>query len=133
MKSKKAKNNTTKKILVVEDDPTLRFLLAHNIAAEGYTVLEAKDGREGLGTGLAECPDLILLDIILPDEDGLSVLKKIRTDEVWGKNAVVIMLTNLSDSSSVATSLELGAHGFLVKSDLAIEDVLGVIHKELDG
>jgi DNA-binding response OmpR family regulator len=131
MQSKTGKT-AAKKILIVEDDSTLREILVDNIAAEGYTVVEAKNGKEGLDLALTSHPDLILLDIILPGDDGLSVLKKIRADDVWGKNARVVMLTNLSDSQSVATSVEAGAHGFLVKSDLRIKDVLDVIHNEFN-
>jgi len=123
--------NTVKKILIVEDDSALRDILADNLATEGYTVLKAKSGAEGLELALSEHPDLILLDIILPDEDGIGLLKKIRVDETWGKHAKVVMLSNLSDNQSVAASLELGARSFLVKSDWKIQDVLGVIHDEL--
>lgn len=119
-----------KKILVVEDDSTLLEILRDNLIKEGYDVIEAKSGRSGLSKALSDHPDLILLDIILPDKDGLTILKALRDDE-WGKKAKVVMLTNLSDNQSVAASLDLGAHNFLVKSDWKIQDVMNVIHDEL--
>lgn len=121
----------TKKILVIEDDTNLRGILRDSLAKEGYIVSEAKDGEQGLALALAEKPDLTLLDIILPGTDGLSVLNEIRKDETWGQDAKVVMLTNLSDSQSVAACLELGAHSFLVKADWTIEDILSTIKNEL--
>lgn len=122
-----------KSILIIEDDTDLRGILRDSLAKEGYTVSEAKDGEQGLALALAKRPDLILLDIVLPGSDGLAVLKEIREDEPWGQNAKVIMLTNLSDSQSVAACLELGAHSFLVKADWTIEDILATIEAELKG
>lgn len=72
-----------------------------------------------------------MLDIVLPAMDGLGVLIEIRKDKPWGKDAKVVMLTNLSDSQSVAACLKLGAHNFLVKADWTIEDILAAIHSEL--
>jgi DNA-binding response OmpR family regulator len=123
--------NKPKRILIIEDDATLRDILKDSLTDEGYAVLEAQNGEEGLRQGLSGRPHLILLDILLPDEDGLAVLKRIRADEAWGKHVKVIMLTNLSDNQSVAAALDLGAHSFLVKSDWKIQDVIGVIHEEL--
>lgn len=120
-----------KQILVVEDDNTLREILRDNLTNEGYKVLEAKTGKEGQDLALSGHPDLILLDIILPDVDGISVLKTIRADEAWGKQAKVVMLTNLSDNQSVTSALDLGAHNFLVKSDWKIKDITKLIHDEL--
>lgn len=122
---------SSKKILVVEDDSTLRDILNDSLTNEGYNVLQAQDAAEGLKLALSKQPELILLDILLPDQDGLTVLKKIRTDEPWGKAVKVIMLTNLSDKQSVAAALEQGASSFLVKSDWKIQDVIETIHNEL--
>jgi DNA-binding response OmpR family regulator len=122
-----------KKILVIEDDENLRSVLNDSLAKEGYSTLEAKNGEQGLELALSEHPDLILLDIILPDLNGIDMLKQIRGDEAWGQSAKVIMLTNLSDSQSVAACLDLGAHSFLVKSDWQIQDILKVIQDELAG
>jgi DNA-binding response OmpR family regulator len=120
-----------KNILVIEDDTDLRDILRDSLTEEGYIVTTAKGGKEGLELALAQHPDLILLDIILPGMDGLSVLRHIRQDQSWGEQAKVVMLTNLSDSKSVAECLELGAHTFLVKADLTIEAILTMVHNEL--
>ncbi|HEY5806077.1 MAG TPA: response regulator [Candidatus Saccharimonadales bacterium] len=118
-------------ILVIEDEANLRGILRDSLASEGYKVYEAKNGEQGLALALSERPDLILLDIVLPGMDGLAVLNEIRKEENWGQNAKVVMLTNLSDSRSVADCLELGAHSFLVKADWTIEGILSMIHDEL--
>lgn len=120
-----------KNILIIEDDANLRSILRDSLTAEGYTAYEAKNGEEGLELALSRKPDLILLDIVLPNMDGLSVLSEIRKDEPWGQNARVVMLTNLSDNQSVADCLQLGAHSFLVKADWTIEDIMAMIHDEL--
>ena len=120
-----------KNILVVEDDANLRSILSEGLKREGYNVAQAKNGEEGLALALSGHPDLILLDIILPSMDGVSVLSQIREDEEWGKNVKVIMLTNLNDSQSVAACLALGAHSFLVKADWTIEDIMNTIKDEL--
>ena len=119
-----------KRVLVVEDDSALRSIIRDNLTREGLTVLEAKTGKDALKQALTERPDLILLDIILPDMDGIKVLKEIHADS-WGKTAKVIMLTNLSDNKSVASSLEFGSYDFIVKSDWKIEDVMKLVRDKL--
>ena len=121
----------SKNILVVEDDTNLRNILSESLKREGYKVSEAKNGEEGLALALSKRPELILLDIVLPSMDGVSVLGQIREDESWGKNVKVIMLTNLNDSQSVAACMELGVHNFLVKADWTIEDIMETIKDEL--
>ena len=120
----------TQKILIVEDEIPLLNILSNKLAGEGFVVLEAKNGTTGLEMALAEHPDLILLDIILPGMDGITVLKQLHADR-WGKKAKVVMLTNLGDNQSVASALALGSRDFLVKSDWKIEDVVKVVHDKL--
>jgi DNA-binding response OmpR family regulator len=122
----------TKKILIVEDDLPLLQVLRDKLTREGFSILEAKNGKEGLETALSEHPDLILLDIMLPVMDGIAVLKELHAD-AWGKDAKVIMLTNLSDTQNVADAITLGSHEFLVKSDWKIEDVVKVVRSKLKG
>jgi DNA-binding response OmpR family regulator len=119
-----------RKILIVEDESSLLKVLCDRLALEGFTVLAAKDGKEALEKAFSEHPDLILLDIVLPLVDGITVLKKIHADP-WGKHAKVIMLTNLSDAQNVADALTLGSYNFLVKSDWKIEDVVKVVRDML--
>lgn len=119
-----------KKILIVEDEPPLRNALRDKLSRENFAVLEAKNGEEGLEIALRERPDLILLDIIMPVMDGITMLKKLRGDD-WGKNAKVIMLTNLSDDESLANAIAQGSHEYLVKSDWKIEDVVAKIRERL--
>jgi DNA-binding response OmpR family regulator len=115
----------SKKILVVEDDRVLRRVIVDNLKVEGFTVVEAEDGVQGLSVAIAEHPDLMLLDVVMPRMDGISMLEKLRENE-WGKTARVIMLTNLSDTEKIAKVAEKGVNDYLVKADW---DIAGIIDK----
>lgn len=95
-------------------------------------VLETRSGKTGLGIALTQHPDLILLDIVLPDLDGISIVKAIHDDPASQK-IKVIMLTNLSDTQNVAEALVNGSYDFLVKSDWKIDDVIKVVREKLAG
>ncbi len=123
-------NNEPKKILIVEDDETMLKVLSDKLKLEGFAVTEARDGIEGFDKALEERPDLILLDIILPKMDGLTMFKKLRADKRW-KNAPVIILTVLSEAEKVAEALENGAFTYLVKLDIQIEDVVKKVRDTL--
>ncbi len=89
---------SNKKILVIEeieDDDVIRDVLKDKFNQEGFSVLQAKDGEEGLAIALSEHPDLILLDIVMPKMDGLTVMKKLRQTNGWSKNVPIILLTDL--------------------------------------
>ena len=75
-----------KKILIVEDEEIMLKALVEKFSSEGFEVVQAIDGEEGLKKALCEKPDIILLDILLPKMDGMAVLKKLRED-TWGKHA----------------------------------------------
>jgi len=126
-------NQTTEKktILIAEDEISLLQALTDKFTREGFNVLEAKNGKEGLEIALEKHPDLILLDLIMPKMDGITMLKKLREDE-WGKNVEVIVLTNLSDASTVAKVVEKGAFDFLVKSDWKLSDVVERVKEKLE-
>jgi len=98
---------------------------------EKLTVFEAEDGIKGLEIALSEHPDLILLDIVMPKMDGVSMIRELRKDS-WGKTATVTMLTNLSDAEKVHTAMEEGVYDFLVKGDWALDDLLSKIKLNLD-
>lgn len=113
-----------KKILIVEDEMPLRDALRDKLAREGFAALEAKNGEEGLEIALRDHPDLILLDIIMPRMDGMTMLKELRKDIIWGAKAKVIILTNLSEIVKVSEAIAQESFNYLVKSDWKIEDVV---------
>ncbi len=119
-----------KKILIVEDEKPLREAIFDKFNREGFQTFQGKDGEEGLKIALKEHPDIILLDIIMPHVDGLSMLKTLRKDE-WGKNAQVLLLTNLNDAEYVATAMESGVFDFLVKSDWKLDDLVIRVKEKL--
>ena len=115
---------------IVEDELSLLEVLTDKFSKEGFKVLRAKNGKDGLKVALTEHPDIILLDIIMPVMDGMTMLKKLREDE-WGKDAKVIILTNLSDNEKTAQALADGSNDYLVKSDWKIEDVVKKVEERL--
>ncbi|MCI0533553.1 response regulator [bacterium] len=119
-----------KTVLVVEDEKALRDVVIDRLKYEGYEALSAENGEEGLKKALESHPDLILLDHVMPKMDGLHMLKKLREDE-WGKSANVIVLTNLSDTGTVAQATEHGVYDFLVKSDWSLEKVVEKVKEKL--
>lgn len=118
------------KILVVEDESALSSALKDKLTREGFEVTVAKDGQEGLSRALADHPDLILLDIVMPVMDGMTMLYALRKDP-WGKNVTVILLTNLFDTEKIAQSLERGVYDYLVKSDWTLEDIVKKVKLKL--
>lgn len=121
---------SVKTILVVEDEKSLRTALHNKFTKEGYQVLLAADGSEGLQSAKADKPDLILLDIVMPLMDGITMLRELR-DDSWGKDVPVILLTNLNDEQRLADAMTRGVHDYLVKSDWKIQDVVDVVNKRL--
>ena len=123
-------NTQGKKILIIEDNKDLRSVLSNALSSENLTVLQAEDGEDGLRIALAEHPDLILLDIILPKMDGMTMLQKLRKDE-WGRNAQVMILTNLMDAEKIDSAMSEGVYDFLVKSNWSLPDLVQKIKVKL--
>lgn len=119
-----------KKILIVEDEQTLSKALAFKLTSEGFKVLQARDGEEGLESALRNKPDLILLDIIMPKMDGLTMLNKLREDE-WGKDVPIFMLTNLSNAEDVDKATKKGVYDYLIKSNWKLGEIVAKIKEEL--
>lgn len=119
----------TKKILIVEDEEMIRKPYADGLKDEGFSVVTAANGREGLEAALREKPDLILLDILMPVMDGMKMMKKLRED-AWGKKVPIILLTNLSaDEKIMEGMIKHEPLYFLVKSDWTMKDVMDQIKK----
>ncbi len=123
-----------KTILVTEDEPSLLKALVDKFTREGFRVLEAKNGQEGLAVALKDHPDLILLDIIMPVMDGMTMLKKLRETNDWGKQVPVILLTNLTsdDEGRLHDIVETNPAYYLVKTDWTLEDILAKVRERLE-
>ena len=100
-----------KKILVVEDEKAIADILVFNLQREGYSTMVAYDGAEGLRAALKEAPDLILLDVMLPEMDGFAVLGHIREKQ----DTPIIMLTAREEETDKVLGLELGADDYITK------------------
>ncbi len=100
------------KILIIEDEKALVSGMKLNLEFEGYEVISALDGEEGLSKGLSEAPDLILLDLMLPKKDGLDVCRELRQQNV---TAPIIMLTAKSEEVDKIVGLEIGADDYVTK------------------
>lgn len=104
--------NIKRKILVVEDENAIRYLLRENLEYEGYEVMEAGNGVEGLEMAERNAPDLILLDLMLPNMSGMEVCKRLRST---GNTVPVIMLTSRSQQMDKVIGLKAGADDYITK------------------
>lgn len=120
----------SKKVLIVEDDNSLRDVLAEFLEADGFSVVVAADGEEGINLIRETKPDIILLDVVLPKKDGYQVIKEIKSDDDV-KNIPIILLTNLGSLSDIEKALELGVTNYLVKSDYQIKEIVAKIKEIL--
>ena len=120
-----------KKVLFIEDEPTLQKTVGEILGQEGFTILEALDGESGVQLAKKEKPDLILLDLILPKKNGFEVLEALKGDPETSAIKVVV-LTNLESSRDIERALELGATNYLVKANYNLEEVVSKI-KDLLG
>ena len=100
-----------RKILIVDDEKNIADIIAFNLKKEGYQVIKAADGEEGVKMAMEENPDLILLDIMMPKMDGYEACKKIREK----KNTPIIMLTARAEELDKVLGLELGADDYVTK------------------
>lgn len=118
------------KIMVVEDDASLREIYGIRIAAEGYEIVSAGDGEEALAMAVREKPDLILADVMMPKISGFDMLDILRSTPETA-NIKVIMMTALSGDDQRQRGESLGADRYLVKSQVGIEDMVNTIHEVL--
>ncbi len=103
---------TKKKILIIEDDPNIRELIAYNVKTNGYQCFEAEDGRMGITLVYKEKPDLILLDVMLPGKDGYAICQELRRESI---STPIIMLTAKSAEEDKVMGLDLGADDYITK------------------
>ena len=116
----------TKFILVVEDDPILKNLLGHTLAGK-YQTLYANDGNEAIALFDQYKPSIVLLDLMLPTMDGFAVLESIRAHTGPEKNTPVLIVSNLGQQKDIERAKALGANDYLVKAEVAIEEIIAKI------
>jgi two-component system, OmpR family, alkaline phosphatase synthesis response regulator PhoP len=124
---------TKEKILVVDDEEDILELVRYNLAREGYKILCAATGEEGLKTARTELPDLIVLDLMLPGLDGLDVTRRLKGDDATRKIPIV-MLTARGEESDIVTGLEMGAEDYMTKPfspKVLVARIRAVLRREL--
>jgi len=117
-----------KKILIVEDEKSLLSALQEQFTNEGFSVVTALDGEEGLIVAEKEKPDLILLDIKMPKMDGITMAQKIKES---GTNMPIIFLSNLDDIKHISDAVGVNKSDYLVKSDWELEDIVKKVKARL--
>lgn len=126
-------NSEPSKIIVLADnEPFIVRAYKSGLEEAGYMVVVAQDGEEAVKQIMALRPDLVLLELILPVQDGFAVLKAIKADPIVA-DIPVIVLTNLSQDSDAKEALDAGAAEVLVKTDVSLNDVLVRIERLLSG
>lgn len=121
-----------KTVLIVEDEQSMQRALKNKLEQAGYAAPVANDGEEALAALRRAKPDLVLLDLIMPRMDGISVLRQMKNDEQL-REVPVVILTNLSSGDKVAEAMQLGTFDFLVKANYSLDDVLKKVHDRLGG
>lgn len=119
-----------KKILLIEDDPDQIFLYSTQFKLENLELLVAQTGKEGLEKIKKEIPDLILLDILLSDINGIEILKKIKEDSTT-KKIPVILLTNLIKKELIDKGKKYGALDFWLKTEIMPKEIIKRVKKIL--
>ncbi|GAB4492225.1 MAG: hypothetical protein OHK0031_15220 [Anaerolineales bacterium] len=103
------------KILIVDDDPSIRLAMRSVLQTAGYEIAEAEDGLAGLEKALSFAPDLVLLDVNMPKMDGLELCRRFKSDPALVAIFVVIVSGSRVDADSRVAGLETGADGYLVR------------------
>jgi CheY-like chemotaxis protein len=116
--------NGQKKILLIEDEFFIRDLYERYLTKNGYQVITAVDGQEGLDKALANQVDLILLDIMMPKLTGIEVLERIKKEGSIAKDTPVYLLTNQVQESIIKEAFKLGAEGYLIKAQLLPKQIV---------
>ena len=116
--------NQKKKVLIVEDDISLIKAVSAFLNSNGFEVIEAANGAEGLIKAMTAKPDIILLDILMPKMDGVEMLEQLRKKD-WGRNMKVVTFSNLGeDSSETEKTSKYSTLGHLVKSEHNLSEIL---------
>lgn len=115
------------KVLIVEDDQFIREMYALILKKEGFDVKETPDGAAGLTEAQQGGYDVILLDLMMPQMDGLTFLKRLQEQPAKKENGPIIVMSNLAYSDAKDEATQLGASNFLVKADLDPKEVVQMV------
>jgi len=118
------------KVLIVDDDMTLRELYVERMKAENYTIISASDGEEAIAKTIKERPDVILLDIMMPKINGIDVMKMLREKDET-KAIPIIILTALVQEIDKIKDMMGSNDGYLIKSEIMPKDVVDKVKKAL--
>lgn len=120
-----------KKVLVVDDEPAVREIYNKEFSNNGFKVILAVDGKEGLLKAGEEIPDLILLDVMMPNMSGVDTLKALKKNELT-KKIPILLLTNLGEEQIIKEGFKLGADGYLLKVSYTPAQVVDECRRFLD-
>lgn len=120
----------SKTILAIDDDELLLGSVVQVLEQAGYTVVQAKNGKEGLEMALQHHPDLILTDNLMPILNGVDMIAGLRND-AWGKKVPVIIMTNMYTADMLNQSLQAGATDYVMKSDISLEKIVELVKSRL--
>lgn len=118
------------KIAIIEDDSAIAQMYRMKFEAEGYTVETAENGKLGLKLAEDMQPDIILLDLMMPEMNGDEMLQKMRATS-WGKDIKVIILTNMGEQEAPANIKDLNVGAFIVKADMTPRQVADLVKSQL--
>jgi len=118
------------KILLAEDDKFLVRVMSDKLKRKDFDVILASDGVEAVNKIKSDKPDLVLLDLVMPNKSGFEVLEEIKTDEEF-KDLPIIILSNLGQESDLSRAKQLGALDYLIKNNLALDAVVVKIREAL--
>lgn len=117
-------------ILAIDDDELLLGSVVEVLKGSGYTVLQAKNGKEGLEMALKHHPDLVLTDNLMPILNGVDMITGLRKDS-WGRNVPAIIMTNMYTADMLNQSLQAGATDYVMKSDISLDKIVELVRGRL--
>lgn len=118
------------KVAIIEDDQAISQMYRIKFEAEGYEVETAENGKLGLELAETMRPDIILLDLMMPEMNGDEMLKKLRATD-WGKNITVVVLTNMGEQEISPHLRELGVKAVILKADMTPRQVADLVKQQL--
>ncbi len=121
-----------KKILIADDDESMLQIMADKLRSEGFSVITVKNGKEAVSMSVAELPDLLLLDILMPEMGGLEAMRKLREVGEWGKNVPIFIITNVDpDDKTIKAVADDKPTYYLMKGRLDLNEVVSRIKEQL--